>query len=233
MQIVAEGLPEGVKFECPPLAAGQALTQATLSASTKAKKWSGLIDLKLVPTEPDAEFSGSYVHNVPSTQRRGGNSIVFNLARRCALAVVEEAPFKVHVKQPEQGLAQNAMIDLEVQVQRASGFDEDVRVYAAWAPPGVTLDVPLVIAKGQTSGTYRLRASESVRPGMYPITLTCHEETGGYRSWGTGFHFVAFTANRLADHSTLFESRLCAHGHRTTNKRRDQSNRHNDSTVAR
>ena len=191
MRIVAEGLPDGVTFACPPIKPGQKLTQATLSATADAKKWSGLIELKLVPTEPNADFTGSYAHNVPSTTRRGGNAIIFNKARRCALAVVEEAPFAVNVKQPSIGLAQNALIDLDVEVQRADGFDEDVRVYAMWAPPGVTLDVPLIIPKGKTRGKYRLRAAGSVEPGTYPITLTCQEESGGYRSWGTAYHFVA------------------------------------------
>lgn len=191
MEIVAAGLPDGVTFECPPLKAGQTLTQATLSATADAKPFSGLIDLKLVPSEPGADFSGSYVHNVPSTARRGGNSVIFNTVRRCALAVVEEAPFQVRVQQPKIGLAQNAMIDLDIEVTRAAGFDADLRVYAMWAPDGVTLDVPVMIPKGATRGTYRLRASGSVAPGHYPITLTCQQDTGGYRSWGTGYHFVS------------------------------------------
>jgi hypothetical protein len=191
IRVEAEGLPEGVTFSCPPLLPGQMLTQATMTAAPDAQAWHGLIDLKLKATDPEVEFTGSYVHNVPSTQRRGGNNVVFNRVRRCALAVVQQAPIHVRVKQPVIGLAQNAVIDLEVEVQRQSGFNGAVRVYAAWTPPGVTVSVPLVIPPGETSGVYRLRSSGSVEPGTYPITLTAQEDTGGERAWGTGFHFVA------------------------------------------
>ena len=191
MRLVAHGLPPGVDFSCPPLQPGQMLTQGVLTAGKDVKPWSGLIEFSLEPTEPDANFTGSYVHNVPSTQRRGGNNVVFNRVRRCALAVVQEAPFSVSVKQPTISLAQNAIIDLEVEVQRHDGFDGAVRLYAAWTPPGITVAVPLVIPAGQTKGVYRLQASGSVTPGQYPITLTAQEDQGGDRGWGTGFHYVA------------------------------------------
>ena len=131
------------------------------------------------------------MHNVPSTTRRGGYNVVHNRSRRCGLAVVEEAPIRISVKQPEIALARNALIDLEVEVERSQGFDEAVRVYAMWTPPNVVTPPPLVIPKGETRGVYRLKANSDVETGLYAITLTGQEESGGYRSWGTGYHFVA------------------------------------------
>jgi len=191
MRIVADGLPAGITFDCPPLKPGQMRTQATLTAEADAELWTGLVDLRLEATEPDTEFSGSYVQNIPSTQRRGGYNVVFNCTRKCAMAVVDPAPLKVRVKQPKIGLAQNAIIDLQVDIERSNGFTGPVRVYASWTPPGVTVPVPLIIPKDQTQGTYRLRASSNVDADRYPITLTAQEEEGGDRAWGTGFHFVA------------------------------------------
>ncbi|MEM1296590.1 MAG: PPC domain-containing protein, partial [Verrucomicrobiota bacterium] len=59
MEIHAAGLPKGVTFSCPPLKPGQNLTQATLTATADAQPWSGLIELNLRPTEPNADFTGS------------------------------------------------------------------------------------------------------------------------------------------------------------------------------
>lgn len=191
MEIYAAGLPEGVTFSCPPLAPGQTLTQATLTASETAAPWAGLIELKLRPTDPDAQFTGSFVHNVPSTTRRGGYHVVYNRSRRCALAVVEEAPFGISVKAPEIPLAANALLDLEVSIQRREGFDEAVRVYAMWTPPDVATPGPLVIPPGESQGVFRLKANSRVQPGQYSLSLTAQEDSGGYRSWGTGYHFVA------------------------------------------
>ena len=97
---------------------------------------------------------------------------------------LKESPLRVRVKQPRIGLAQNAMIDLQVEVERTQGFTGAVRVYAAWTPPGVTVAVPLVIPAGETAGIYRLRSSGSVEPGTYPITLTAQEDKGGNRAVG-------------------------------------------------
>jgi hypothetical protein len=63
------------------------------------KPWSGLIDLTLKPTDPKAAFSGSYVHNVRATKRRGGYNVVFNHVRRCAFAVVKEASVRYEDEQ--------------------------------------------------------------------------------------------------------------------------------------
>lgn len=191
MEIYAVGLPKGVTFSCPPLKPGQNLTQASLSAAADAEPWAGLIELKLRPTEPGAEFTGSFVHNVPATTRRGGYNVVYNKSRRCGLAVVEEAPIRVSVKPPEIALARNALLDLEVEIERSQGFEDDVRVYAMWTPPNVVTPPPLIIPASETRGVYRLKANSNVEPGRYPITLTAQQEKGGYRSWGTGFHFVA------------------------------------------
>ncbi|MGI9473556.1 MAG: hypothetical protein ACR2NZ_18585, partial [Rubripirellula sp.] len=191
MEIYAEDLPKGVTFCCPPLAPGQNLTQASLSATDDAEPWSGLIELKIRPTETDAEFTGSFVHNVPSTSRRGGYNVVYNRTRRCGLAVVEEAPIRVSVRQPEIALARSALLDLEVNVERSQGFEGAVRVYAMWTPPNVVTPPPLIIPEGETHGVYRLKANSDVEPGRYAIILTAQEDTGGYRSWGTGYHFVA------------------------------------------
>ena len=191
MEIYAEGLPPGITFSCPPLQPEQFLTQASLSATADAEPWSGLIELKLRPTDPGAEFTGSFVHNVPSTSRRGGYNVVHNRTRRCGLAVVEEAPIRVSVRQPEIALARSALIDLEVEVERSQGFDGGVRVYAMWTPPGVVTPPPLIIPEGETRGVYRLKANSNVEPGRYTVALTAQEDKGGYRSWGTGYHFVA------------------------------------------
>ena len=191
MEIYAEGLPKGVTFECPPLQPGQTLTQATLSATPDAEPWSDLIELKLRPTEEGADFRGSFVHNVPSTSRRGGYNVVHNLSRRCGAAVVEEAPLRISVKQPKIALARNALLDLEVEVERSEGFEGGVTVYAAWTPPNVVTPPPLIIPAGETKGVFQLKANNSVESGVYPLTLTAHQEKGGSRSWGTGFHFVA------------------------------------------
>lgn len=191
MEIYAVGLPKGVTFSCPPLKPGQHLTQASLSAAADAEPWAGLIDLRLRPTEPGVAFTGSFVHNVPATTRRGGFNVVFNKTRRCGLAVVEEAPIRVSVKQPEIALARNALLELDVEIERTQGFEGGVTVYAMWTPPNVVTPPPLIIPAGKTSGVYQLKANSKVEPGSYAITLTAQQEKGGHRSWGTGYHFVA------------------------------------------
>ncbi|MDF1755539.1 MAG: PPC domain-containing protein [Verrucomicrobiales bacterium] len=191
IEVVADNLPKGVSFQCPILSPGQKLAQVTFTANAEAKPWAGFIDLSLKPVDPDANLTGSYVYNVPATQRRGGYSVIWNKTRRCAFAVVEEAPIRVKVKQPEIGLARNALIDLEVEIERTHGFNGAVQVNAQWLPGNVTKPGPLVIPEGETRGVYRLSASAAAAPGTYPITLTARENEGGDRTWGTGYHFVA------------------------------------------
>ncbi|MEM7600050.1 MAG: hypothetical protein AAF357_01385 [Verrucomicrobiota bacterium] len=167
------------------------MIQASITATADAEPWAGLIELKLRATEPGATFTGSFVHSVPATARRGGYNVVYNKTRRCGFAVVEESPIRVSVKQPEIALARNALLNLDVEVERSQGFEGGVIVYAMWTPPNVVTPAPLIIPPGETTGIYQLKANSTVEPGRYPITLTAQQEKGGDRGWGTGFHFVA------------------------------------------
>ena len=81
--IVAEGLPPGVKFIAPTLKEGDQMVQVQVEASPDAKPWAGFIDIRLVPRKPDQTLEGGYVLNAAAEAARGGYIDSFMPTRRC------------------------------------------------------------------------------------------------------------------------------------------------------
>lgn len=194
--IVAKELPPGVKFIAPTLKENDQIVQIQVEASADAKPWAGFVDIQLVPRDKNEQFTGGYVLNAAAEHARGGLIDSFMPTRRCALAIVEAAPFKIHLKQPALSLAQSAVLDLEVEVKRTGNFKGALQIWAPWKPTSVSAGT-LLIPEGKTKGKLQLKATDRAIAGSYPFVLSAfqdpltHEGDDIFLGAGTGFDFVA------------------------------------------
>jgi len=195
-KLVAKGLPSGVRLKAPIVKSGDNVIQVQVEAAADAKPWAGFVDIQFVPIEKDKEFTGGYVLNAAAEWARGGLIDSFMPTRRCALAVVDPAPFIIHLKQPKLALAQSAVLDLEVSVERIGDFKGAVQIWAPWKPNYVSSGT-LLIPAGKTKGTLQLKATDRAIPGNYDFVLSAHEDPLTHKGdaitlgSGTGFNFVA------------------------------------------
>ena len=195
-KLVAKGLPAGVKIKAPIIKANDNVIQLQVEADANAKPWAGFVDIQFVPLEKGKQFTGGYVLNAAAEWARGGLIDSFMPTRRCALAVVDPAPFKIHLNQPKLSLAQSAVLDLEISVERIGGFKGDVQVWAPWKPNYVSSGT-LLIPAGKTKGTLQLKATDRAVPGDYDFVVSAfqnpltHEGDDIYLNTGLGFNFVA------------------------------------------
>ena len=149
-----------------------------------------------MPRDKSKQFSGGYVLNAAAKWARGGFIDKFMTTRRCALAIVEPAPFKVYLKQPTLSLAKNAVLDLEVVVKRLGDFKGAVQIWAPWKPKSVSSGT-LLIPSGETKGKLQLKATGEAVPGTYPFVLSAYQDPLTHKgddirlANGTGFDFVS------------------------------------------
>ena len=93
-------------------------------------------------------------------------------------------------------MAQNAVLDLQVELERRGDFTGAVQISAPWQPTGISTG-SLVIPAGKTTGTLQLKATDRATPGSYPFVLSAtqdlltHAEGDVSLSTGVGFDFVA------------------------------------------
>ena len=192
LKLEAKNLPKGVTIECQPFTLGDSLIPVMFHASKDSKPFTGTIDLRIVPINKDESpnFRGGYILVNPATDRRGGTAMYFYKTRKMALAVCEKPPFSISLAQPKASLAQNGELILDVQVKRENGYKGAIYCAVEWMPKGMNVQPPLIIPEGKSHGTYRIAALKDARAGVYPISITGHENKGGNPRHGTGLHYI-------------------------------------------
>jgi hypothetical protein len=98
---------------------------------------------------------------------------------------------------------------IEVFVDRRDGFDGEVQATADNLPAGVTA-APILIAPGQTSATFVLKAADNAQQGMSPMKITGKARIGqsdavrqaryGTMIWAMQSTGVTYHRSRLTDH---------------------------------
>jgi hypothetical protein len=79
---------------------------------------------------------------------------------RAAVAVTEEAPFKIEIVEPKVPLVRNGLMSLKVLAQRKPGFKAPIAVSLIWNPPGVGSG-GLTIPEGQNEALLPMNANSA------------------------------------------------------------------------
>ena len=193
LQLRAIGLPAGVHFSAPTFTQNDATIPIWFSADSNAELVGKTFEWVVEPVAPEdrANFRGGFVQVLPATNRRGDYAMYFDKTRLAAIAVCESVPFDISIGKPSVPLLKDGLIDLEIQVDRKPGFAGAIYCEMDWLPRGLNKQPPLIIPADKTSGRYTLRASGSVKPGVYKLSITARENEGGNPRTGAGFHYIA------------------------------------------
>ncbi len=192
--IVVKGLPRGVTFIPLRISKNDRVIQLMFNAKRGTPPWSGFPEIELKPVDKDVQLDGGFVLVQSRLPGRGGLcSGFYRITRKFAFSVVNPAPFRVRVAKPSVGLAQNAFLDLDVKIDRSSGYKGPIILRSLWTPNNITSSPPLTVAAGEDRAVFRLTANERAAAKKYPFTLTAYEATGGVVSTGLNLHHVSST----------------------------------------
>ena len=182
VQLMADGLPEGVSFTSQAIESGSHLGVALFQADSTTPTGSHLIQIR-----GQASVGNSQVYGVLS-QKVG---LVFGQPRktvyhstvldRMPLMVIDEAPFRLTVNAPTSPLVQQGQLDLQVAIDRDADFEEEVKLQLAYAPPWIRGPEKPVRVDGETSNTqFNLYAEPSAEQRNWTLILiaTAETETG-------------------------------------------------------
>ena len=123
-------------------------------------------------------------HRPRSTQStglvRGQNNIMVwgHTAERLALAVTEEAPFKIDIVQPNVPLVRDGSMNLKVVATRKEGFTAPIAVTMLYDPPGVGSARSVAIAEGQTEAFIPLNANGGAEIKTWKIAVVGEATVG-------------------------------------------------------
>ena len=174
LELVAVGLPEGVKMIAPRVTTAMPRVPVVFEAAPGAKLQGGFIDIVAKPVgEGEQPVLVSGFRQMVAMNAYGNNDYYLHtILAKLPLAVTEPASFSIEIEEPKSALVQNGEMALKYKIHRVEGFDGPVTVSMEWKPNGVTGATPITIKSGQTDGEYVIGASRGATAGTYQVVLT-------------------------------------------------------------
>jgi len=98
---------------------------------------------------------------------------------KLAVAVVEEAPFRLELVQPNVPLVRNGSMQLKVLATRKEGFNAPIQVKFPFRPPGLGTVPEVSIGEGATEVEYPINANDGAQLRSWPIYAIGVSDAGG------------------------------------------------------
>ena len=179
----APELPAGVTIACDPIASSVNETPVVFEAAADAPVGARLIPLLGQQTE-NKDITGGFNQTLELVYGEPNNTIYYKCAvDRLAVAVTDEAPFKITVIEPKVPLVQNGSMSLKVVAKRKEGFKAPISLRMLWNPPGVGSQNEVIIGEGQTEASYPINANGEATPRAWKIAILALSDAGKGPVW--------------------------------------------------
>lgn len=179
LQLIAEGLPRGVKMIAPRIIAGSKQAQAQFISDATVKPQVALINLRCTGADGTELISHSQ-QSFPFLNHSGGHAWHTFVMDHYALAITEAAPFTIDWVQPRIPLSQNSELAVQIKITRKAGFNEALEFQCDWLPPGVQSEPTVTIPEGQCEAIMHLNADGNAKPATWQVAVTASTTGGSY-----------------------------------------------------
>lgn len=172
LNVDIQGLPPGVTLETVAMPGNQTIVPVLLTAAPDAPMAGALPDVIGRPVDPNlGQVVGHLVQEIGLV--RGQNNILVwgHKTERMALAVTEEAPFKIDIVQPNVPLVRGGSMNLKVVATRKEGFTSPIAIQMLYNPPGVGSGYSNVIPEGQNEVAIPLNADGGAEVKTWKIAV--------------------------------------------------------------
>ncbi|MEC9043584.1 MAG: peptidase, partial [Verrucomicrobiota bacterium] len=156
----ANDLPQGIKLISHGMNSSINTGLISFEASPDAPIGGKLINLVARHADSEKNISGHFSQPLDFVLGAPNNTVYYKThAKKLAVAVVEEVPFKLNIIPPTVPLVRNGTLGLKVVAERKEGFDAPITVRMLWNPPGIGSQPTMQIPKGQNEITYTINAN--------------------------------------------------------------------------
>jgi hypothetical protein len=182
--IVAEGLPEGVRLVARRVPGLVPRWPVELVADPGVRPGAAIITLGAKAADPAVSLRGSCQQAVPFVNHPGGGAWRILRTDRFAMAVIDPAPIAIDLVQPTAALVRGGELFIPVKLTRRAGYDEPVTYRADFAAPGVGLPPEEVIPSGATEAVLRITAERNAPLGKGPLYVAATTRDSGKVGYG-------------------------------------------------
>jgi hypothetical protein len=156
----AEGLPAGVTMSSENMAANLDIVPVLFEADAAAPVGGALAGLNARHADPAQKIAGGFNQLVELVTGPPGQSVFWkHEVTKAAVAVTDEAPFKISIVEPKVPLVQNGSMNLKVVAERKPDFKTAITIIPLFNPPGVGSASSAVIPEGQNETVLPVNAN--------------------------------------------------------------------------
>ncbi len=166
----ARALPDGVRMIAPNVPKGTTTIPVVFEADADAPSSGSLCDLLAYTTTHEPRLAGRYRQTVELVVAPPNRTVYYRQSvPSFPVAVTEATPFSVDLVPPSTPLVQGGVLDVEVRVTRANGFEGPVQLRRVWLSAGVGSPSVVTVKEGETTAKVRLDARDDAAVGEFPL----------------------------------------------------------------
>jgi len=166
-----ESLPAGVTLQPSTVHRSVNAAPMVFEAAADAPVAGGLHRLKVKPTGDAPPASGllrELIHHIEINNQGPYHSAASD---RIAIAVIDEAPFRLDIDPPAVPIVKNGTLQLRVRAARKEGYQEPITLKFLWNPPGIGSPVNVTLPGDQTETLYELNANADAAVGEWQVCV--------------------------------------------------------------
>ncbi|MEO6436311.1 MAG: peptidase, partial [Tepidisphaeraceae bacterium] len=178
VKLKIDDLPPGVTVTAEPVAANLDLVPVLFEAAADAPTGGKLCAVAADAVDPKVQFKSEFTQTADLVVY--GNQVPYYQVkvRKLAVAVAEEAPFKLKIVQPKVPLVQTGAMQLKVVAERKEGFKAPISLAMLFNPPGVGSG-GAIIAESATETAIPLNASGDAQVRKWKVCVIGSSDSGG------------------------------------------------------
>ncbi len=182
-----DGLPTGVTINGLGPAEQGDMMPVVFEAAADAP-----LDVRLLNITAQSALSGDSAQRVIGSFMQVTPIVIANpnqteyrhsLLRTSPVAVAEPAPFRIDVAAPASPLVHDGRLRLKVNVSRNEGFNEQIRLYALYRPPGIGATGRVDANKDASEVYFDLDANTAVPQRTWPMVIIAEANVAGGPVW--------------------------------------------------
>jgi hypothetical protein len=171
--VEAEKLPAGITLAAETMAQNVDSVPVVFEAAAGAPLAGSLALLSARHADPAQKIRGGFSQVVDLLVGPPNQSVYWrHEVDRAAVAVTEEAPFKIQIVEPRVPLVQAGAMSLRVAAERKGDFKAPIAIQMLWNPPGIGSAGGVTIPEGQNEAAIPLNASGDAPARAWKIAVT-------------------------------------------------------------
>jgi len=182
LALTPSALPAGVTMTAGTILGSVDTIAVVFEAAADATVATRTFELTAKPTD-GKPLESRVAHSVDIVEN-GNNAPYYRIvADKLAVAVGEEAPFKIKLFEPKVPIAQSGSMNLKIVAERKPDFKGKINLALLYTPPGIGTAGSSEIKEGESEGLVPISATGDAQAKKWKVTVVGSADTGKGAVW--------------------------------------------------